>query len=222
MTPRAESSIEAMVGSSWRQVFTSSPRARLVHAIGGARKVDLGGPAHDDLVGPVGDDQQLAEGAGGHEDAGAVGGIADAPKHAADRVELVGHGAVRALGQHHQLGAGLDAEVRARRRPSTTPLGSSGSSQLAPIDLLVDQAHPGVPLDIHTSKRHAGRGLPRRGHAVGQEPGAGGEAFRIERREQCFGILDPRVDGGIVAVAAGEDLHVPHLEVEDVALHVRR
>ncbi len=85
---------------------------------------------------------------------------------------------------------GSTPSVRARRRPSTTPLGSSGSSQLAPVDLLVDQAHPGVALDIHTAKRHAGRGLPRRGHAVGQQPARWRES--LSARAARAVLRDPR------------------------------
>ena len=149
-----------------------------VHAIGGAGKIDLGGPAHDDLVDPVGDDEKLAEGAGGHEDAGAVGGITDAPEHAANGVEIVGHGAVGSLGQNHQLGAGLHPERAGQAPTQDDALGILGIEPAASRDLLVDQADPGVALDVHAPKRHAGRRLPGGGHAVGQEAGAGGESLR--------------------------------------------
>ena len=111
-------------------------------------------------------------------------------------------------------------------RPITTPFGISAPIEpAAAIDLLRETSLiSGVPLDVDTREtKHAGRSL------VGGRDVRRASSRPLTRESQPLRVAASSSFGsrrscvymdGLSPVVAGEYLHVPHLEVEDGALHV--
>ena len=96
------------------------------------------------------------------------------------------------------------------------------SEPLALRELLVNQAHPGVPLDVHPEEGGSCCRLVPGDQTVREQASGGGKASLLQLCEQRLRILNARVDGGVIAVVGGTDLDVPDLEVQHVALDVAK